>query len=88
MPAKLTSAYITTVGSDRTIVLPEEIAVGTTVAIVALPLSAEQDEAARKARFAATIEAINHAAEAENASPISDEQLNELIKKATRSSTA
>jgi len=34
MPATTTPAYITTIGPDRTIVLPDEMAVGATVAVV------------------------------------------------------
>ena len=88
MPATITSAYITTVRPDRTIVLPDEMAVGTTVAVVVLPSVSEQDDAARRERFEATLGAIDDAPNAENASPISDEQLNKLIKKAIRSSNA
>lgn len=87
MPATITSAYITTVRPDRTIVLPDEMAVGTTVAVVVLPSSSEQDDVARRERFEATLSAIGNASNAENAPSISDEQLDKLIKRALRSSS-
>lgn len=88
MPATITSAYITTIRPDRTIVLPDEMAVGTTVAVVILPSMSEPDSAERKERFEATLSAISNASNVENAPSISDEQLNKLIKKAIKSSTA
>lgn len=80
-------AYITTVRPDRTIVLPEEMIVGAAVAVVALPTKAEQDDTARQVRFETTLNAINNASAVGNDAPISDEQLNVLIRKARRSST-
>jgi hypothetical protein len=88
MPTTITSAYITTVRPDRTIVLPDEMAVGSTVAVVLLPSNSEPDEAARSERFKATLDAINNAAEADVVLTISEEKLDKLIKKAIRNSTA
>ena len=88
MPATITSAYMTTVRPDRTIVLPEEMAVGTTVAVVVLPAESEQDDAARRERFETTLGAISNASNVESASSISDEQLDKLIKRASKNSTA
>jgi hypothetical protein len=88
MPTTITSAYITTVRPDRTIVLPDEMAVGATVAVVVVPSISEPDEAARSERFKATLDAINHAAKAEVVPIISEEKLNKLIKKVIRNSTA
>lgn len=87
MSATITPAYITTIRPDRTIVLPDEMAVGATVAVVVLPSISEPDSVARKQRFEATLSAISSAAKVENAPSISDEQLNELIKKAIKIST-
>ncbi len=89
MPVPTTPAYITTVGPDRTIVLPAEMAEGTTIAVIVLPDSSEPaDNLARKARFEATLNAIRAASVTENSPPaISDEQLNVLIKKARRTSS-
>lgn len=41
MTLKTTSAYITTVGPDHTIVLPDNIAVGATVAVVLMSSQTE-----------------------------------------------
>ena len=87
MPATITPAYITTIRPDRTIVLPDEMAVGATVAVVILPAASEPDSTARKERFEATLSAINSASRAGNPPSISDEELNELIKKAIQNST-
>jgi hypothetical protein len=82
MSATITPAYITTIRPDRTIVLPDEMAVGATVAVVVLPSISESDSAAREARFEAILSAISNASNVENAASISDKQSNELIKKA------
>jgi hypothetical protein len=88
MPATITPAYITTIRPDRTIVVPDEMAVGATVAVVILPSMSEPNNPERKERFEATLRAINNASTVENAPPISDEQLNKLIKEAIKRSTA
>lgn len=54
----------------------------------ASPSTSEPDHAARTERFAATLNAINQASNAENASVISDEKLHSLIEKARKSSPA
>lgn len=88
MSTTTTSAYITTVRPDRTIVLPDEMAVGSTVAVVLLPSNSEPNEADRSERFKTTLDAINNAAEAEIVPTISEEELDKLIRKAIRNSTA
>ncbi|MCB9077856.1 MAG: hypothetical protein H6631_09710 [Anaerolineaceae bacterium] len=88
MTSKITAAYITTVRPDHTIVLPEEMAVGSTVAVVVLPPPSEADDAARRDRFNATLNAVSRVSSDEKASTISDEQLSILIKKAIRDSSA
>ena len=88
MPATITPAYITTIRPDRTIILPDEMAVGATVAVVILPPISEPASLERKERFEATLRAINNASNVENAPSISDEQLNKLIKEAIKNSTA
>lgn len=82
MTLKTTSAYITTVGPDHTIVLPDDIAVGATVAVVLMPLSAETE---RQARFAATLAAVRAAA-GQATPPVTDEELKVLVKKARQAS--
>jgi hypothetical protein len=81
-----TQVYIATVGPDHTIVLPEDIAVGSTVVVVLLSTPPEYDPH-RQARFMATIEAIR-AAMAIETSPldIANTDLEALIKKATHGS--
>jgi hypothetical protein len=54
-----TAAYMITVESNHTIRLPKEVSVGAMVAVIVMPN--EQAEAARRARFAATLEAIRKA---------------------------
>jgi hypothetical protein len=88
MPATITPAYITTLRPDRTIVLPDNIAIGATVAVVILPPIAEPDSPERQERFEATLSAIRSASNVANAPSISDEQLNQLIKAAIKHSTA
>lgn len=79
-----TQAYITTVGPDHTIVLPEDIAVGSTVVVVLMSNPPEQDNE-RQTRFAATLEAIRAASVADIPAPaITDADLEALIKKARR----
>jgi hypothetical protein len=81
-----TQAYIVTVGPDHTIVLPEDIAVGSTVVVVLLTTPLEGDPH-RQARFMATIEAIRAATAIEVSPPvIADTDLEALIKKATLAS--
>ncbi len=89
MPVATTPAYITTVRSDRTIVLPDEMAVGDTIAVIALPSILNNDNTVRTERFETTVDAIRAASGIEDGVPtISDERLDELIKKARRSSAA
>ena len=77
-----TQAYIATVGPDHTIVLPEDIAVGSTVVVVLMSNPSEHDNE-RRARFAATLEAIRAASAADISDPtITDTDLEALIKKA------
>ena len=85
MTLETTQAYITTVGPDHTVVLPDNIEVGTTVAVIVMSNVPKDDE--RQARFVATLAAIR-AASATTASlpPISDADLEDLIQKARQSS--
>jgi hypothetical protein len=77
-----TQAYIATVGPDHTIVLPEDIAVGSTVVVVLLATPPE-DDPLRQARFMATREAIRAATAIEVSQPdVTDTDLEALIKKA------
>lgn len=83
MTLETTSAFITTVGPDHTIVLPEDIAVGATVAVVLMsnPL---QENGERQARFAATLAAIRAAAAETTPPPVTEAELAGVIKKARR----
>ncbi|MCK6630452.1 MAG: hypothetical protein L6R45_35435 [Anaerolineae bacterium] len=84
MTIETTPAYITTVGPDHTIVLPDDIAVGATVAVV-LMSNVPGDDEGRQARFAATLAAIRAASIGEGPLPsIADEDLEVLVKKARR----
>jgi hypothetical protein len=86
MTLETTQAYITTVGPDRTVVVPDDIAVGSTVAVV-LMSSTPGAEAKRQARFAATLAAIRAASASETTpSTVTDAELEVLINKARRAS--
>ena len=87
MAQKVTPAYITTISPDHTIVLPAEMPIGATVAVVLISTSvSEADDMARRARFAETLSAI-HAASASETQPaaIADEDLDALIDRARKS---
>ncbi len=86
MGSVMTSAYVTTVGADRTIKLPPDMPVGATVAVIAVPVSAsEWDAEARRARFAATLAAIREASKSGTSSAnISDAELTALVEKARK----
>jgi len=89
MALETTSAYITTVGSDHTIVLPAEMPVGATVAVIVVPTSTTSvDDAARRARFAETLSAIRAASARETPPAISDDDLDALIEKARKAPRA
>ena len=86
MGAVMTSAYVTTVGADRTIKLPPDMPVGATVAVIAVPSPAlGRDGEARRARFAATLAAIRAASEpgAPRAS-VTDAELTALVERARK----
>jgi len=90
MTLEVTSAYITRVGSDHTIVLPDEMPIGATVAVVVVqPRTTPLDDAERHIRFAETLSAIRAASAHEAARPtISDSDLDRLIGKARKTSQA
>jgi len=78
-------AYITKVGSDHTIVLPDEMPVGATVAVIVVPADiTAADDAARRARFAETLTAIRDASAGGSRPAISDGELDALIEKARK----
>ncbi len=86
MTLETTPAYITTVGPDHTIALPDDITVGATVAVV---LMSDPNDDERQARFAATLEAIRAASAAQASLPaVTDVDLEALVKKARQSSQA
>jgi hypothetical protein len=80
-----TPAYITVVGEDHIIILPKEIPIGAKVTITVVPpteLSRQGDEE-RQGRFGKTLTAIHEASAAGKPEPpLSDAELDDLIKKA------
>lgn len=88
MPLTTIPAYITIVGPDHTIVLPEEIPIGAQVTITVLPpTSSLQNDESRSTRFAETLAAIQTASSARISPPaISDAELDALIKEARKAS--
>jgi hypothetical protein len=86
MTLETTRAYITIVGPDHTVVVPDDIAVGATVAVVVMSTTPDA-EAERQARFAATLAAIR-AASAPETTPaaVTDTELEALIKEARQTS--
>ena len=85
-----TSAFVSTVNADRTIVLPEGIPVGAKVAVVLLPSDETQEEsAARNMRFQKVMDAIRAAINNNFAAPsISDKELEQLIEEARQATKA
>jgi hypothetical protein len=79
-----TSAFVSTVKADRTIVLPEGIPVGARVAVVLLPQEELQEEsAARNMRFQSVMDAIRAAINSNFEAPaISNKDLDQLIQEA------
>jgi hypothetical protein len=89
MALETTPAYVTKVGSDHTIVLPDEMPIGATVAIIVVPTGAASgDDAARRARFAETLAAIRAASAGRPQPAISDGELDALIEKARKAPRA
>ncbi len=90
MTLETTSAYITKVRPDHTVVLPADMPVGATVAVVVVPSDAtEVDEAARHDRFAKTLDAIRAASAQETTLPsVSDGELDALIETARKTPRA
>jgi|GEM_PF-1283372 len=85
MAIESTPAFVATVGEDRIITLPPETPVGTIVAVVVLTNVTE--EAARKRRFAATMDAIRQAMAGDPGTPISDDELDRRIRAARQRAT-
>ena len=88
MAIELTQAHIAHIRPDHTIVLPEEMPVGATVVVIVLPTPAPSldEEAARRARFGATLAAIR-AAMSQGTPPLPPEaELDALIEKARHAS--
>ena len=79
-----TSAFVSTVKADRTIVVPEGIPVGAKVAVVLLPTEETQEEsAARNMRFQKVMDTIRAAINTNFTSPsVSDKELDKLIEEA------
>jgi hypothetical protein len=83
MAVELTQAYIATIQPDHTVAVPEEMPIGASVAVIVLP-SQPADDAARRARFTATLAAIQSAMSTP-VPPLTDSELNALLEKARRS---
>lgn len=62
MTLKTTCAYITTVGPDHTIVLPADITVGATVAVVVMSSQAEVSAQPDRSRAASLYGILSHLA--------------------------
>ena len=79
------AAFVTVVAPDRTIHLPNEVPVGTTVAVGLLPAQSTEAEAARREWFQRMRKAIQTAAEQSSDAPkIDDATLDALIDRARR----
>ncbi len=85
-----TSAYVSTVRGDRTILLPDGIPIGAKVAVVLLP-SEEIDEerTLRNMRFQKVMDAIRSAMNSNFTAPtVSDRELDQLIDEARQAAKA
>ena len=82
----ITSAYVSTVGPDRTIVLPESVPVGVQVAVVLLPDEKENGETmTRNGRFQVVMDAIRAAMESNfTEREPTDKELDEMIAEARK----
>ena len=85
-----TSAYVSTVGADRTIVLPESVPVGAKVAVVLLPADEKVDESeTRSARFQIVMDAIQAAMDSHFATrEVTEPELKQLIGEARQAAKA
>ncbi len=86
MALQTTPAYITIVNPNRTIELPSDMPIGTTVAVIVMPSEeTEREEEARHARFAAPLAAIRAASEDETwQNTLSDTEIEALVEKARK----
>lgn len=87
MALKTIEAFITKISEDHMIALPAEMPVGATVIVTVVPeREIEVVEAARRARFASTLEAILKASVHQESQPkLSDKELDDLIERARKS---
>jgi len=85
-----TSAYVSTVSADRTIVLPESVPVGAKVAVVLLPVDETLDKSeTRSARFQIVMDAIRAAMDSHFAArEVTDAELKQLIGEARQAAKA
>lgn len=90
MDLATTAAFVSTVDTSRTIVLPDDIPIGATVAVVLMPSEAAANVAlTRRARFEQVMAAIRAAmSEGFSAPDISDTELDARIERARRATQA
>ena len=88
MAIELTPAYVATVRPDHTVVLPEEMPIGSTVMVIVLPSKAvaPENDPTRAARFEATLAAVKAAMENPIPNPPTDEELKAMVEKARKAS--
>lgn len=80
-----TNAFISTVNTDRTIVLPDSIPIGAKVAVLILPIEDDSTEEARNRRFEQTLSVIQRAISDGYTSPdISKQELKARIRRARK----
>mgnify|MGYP001590461772 CR=1 FL=1 len=88
MSVEMTPTHIATVRPDHTIALPAEMPVGAKVMVIVMPdESARAKEAARKERFAKTLEAIRAAMRMPLAQA-ADAEIDSLVDKARKSAAS
>lgn len=80
------NTLVATIESDHTIKLPSYLAVGEQVLVVPLPsIDALLNDTERRARFAATRQAVQEAMDrARPSQPLSNEEIIQLVKRARR----
>ena len=85
MSIEMTPTLIATIRPDHTVALPAEMPVGAKVMIIVMPdEAARSGEAARRERFARTLNAIRAAAQMPQAQ-ITDAELDALVDQARKS---
>ena len=88
MSIEMTPTLIATIRPDHTVTLPAEMPVGAKVIVIVMPIEpAKMEEAARRERFARTLEAVRAAVRMPLAQ-VTDAEIDSLVDKARKSAAS